>query len=194
MKYFDAADDRRRFRCKTLWQVALELPTVSPASRSPSECVSNDVCVSLGAAHQEAPGASIHVSPNWIRSSLSHSHKHHQQKKKTCNSGSKADLLQPVFSLRAVLMVQWLKAVLMHHTSYLASVSFTFVPLDRCCFRPRPAGGAQVPQIPLGFSLNLKGYGLVRQIGKNQKSGVAPLVPLSAWIDATLDVRDRATK
>lgn len=62
--------------------------------------------------------------------------------------GSKADLLPPVFSLRAVLMVQWLKAVLMHHTSYLASVSFTFIPLDRCCFRPRPAGGPRCPKFP----------------------------------------------
>lgn len=139
--------------CKTLSQVALELSTVSPASWSPGEsvvCVS-DVCASLCAAHQEAPGASFHVSPNWICSFLSHLPKHHTHTKKkphvTCNlSGSKADLLAPVFSLRAVLMVQWLKAVLMHHTSYLASVSFTLFPLDRCCFRPRPARvAAQLP-------------------------------------------------
>lgn len=95
------------------------------------------------AAHTEAPGASFHVSLNSNCSPLSHTHK--------CSLlGSKADLLAPVFSLRAVLMVQWLKAVLMHHTSYLASVSpthtrlrtqfLTAVTLDRCCFRPQPAG------------------------------------------------------
>lgn len=173
------------------------MPTVSPASWSPSECVSNDVRVSLCAAHKEAPGASFHVSPNWIRSSLSHLPKHHQKKPAIRNlSGSKADLLPPVFSLRAVLMVQWLKAVLMHHTSYLASVSFISSHSIAAASGLGLQGGPRCPKFPRIQSESERlQFNSTNWQKENKENGVATaVVPLSAWIDATLDVRDRATK
>lgn len=93
--------------------------------------VLNQLPVSISADHKEAPGASFHVSPNSHRS-LTHMLPVHlglivthvmQLLKKTLGPPPPPDPFASVSALRAVLMVRWLKAVLMHHTSYLASVS-----------------------------------------------------------------------
>lgn len=94
--------------------------------------VFNQLLVSISADHKETPGASFHVSPNSHRSlmhvlpvHLGLIVKHVMQllKKKTLGPTPPPDPFASVSALRAVLMVRWLKAVLMHHTSYLASVS-----------------------------------------------------------------------
>lgn len=69
IKYFDMAHDSRRFGLQNSFpgyiRIAGSFTCVVVVL-----CVSNDVCASLCAAHQEAPGASIHVSPIWIRLSF----------------------------------------------------------------------------------------------------------------------------